>query len=94
MRLREEKKIGLHMAVRSRSRGLRVDEDKHSSCRHVVSGKPFDRRHLSHILRTWLFDDRVDLGPRDLRRPDRKVIEQEGRIHAFKGKFGPKIVAD
>ena len=23
-----------------------------------------------------------------------KVEEQEGRIHAFKGKFGPKIVAD
>ena len=67
----KRRRLGLTVAVRSRSRGLHVDEDKRSSCRHVASGTPFDRRHLSHILRTWLFDDRVDSGPRDLRRPDR-----------------------
>ena len=37
MRLYEEKKIELHVAVRSRSRGLDVDEDKLSSCRHVAT---------------------------------------------------------
>ena len=41
-----------------------------SSQRHVSSGTPFDRRHLKYISRMCLIDDRVDSGPRDLRRPD------------------------
>ena len=44
---RKEKKIGLHVAVRSRSRGLNVDEGKLSSCRHVAIGEPSDRHHLN-----------------------------------------------
>ena len=44
---RKEKKIGLHVAIRSRSRGLNVDENKLSSCRHVAIGEPSDRRHLN-----------------------------------------------
>ena len=42
-----ERKMGLHVAVRSRSRGLDVDEDKLSSCRHVAIGEPSDRHHLN-----------------------------------------------
>ena len=44
---RNEGNIRLHVAVRSRSRGLDVDEDKPSSCRHEAIGDPSDRRHLS-----------------------------------------------
>ena len=50
----KRRKSGFIVAVRSRSCGLHVDEDKCSSCRHVASGKPFDRRLRSNILRTCL----------------------------------------
>ena len=33
---RRERKIGLHVAIRSRSHGLDVDEDKLSSCFHIT----------------------------------------------------------
>ena len=49
---RKEKKIRLHVAVRSRSRGLNVDEDNLSSCRHVAISEPSDHRHLNYYLRT------------------------------------------
>ena len=43
----KEEKIRLHVAIRSRSRGVNVDEDKLSSCCHVAIGEPSDRRHLN-----------------------------------------------
>ena len=51
------------MAVRSRSRGLNVDEDKLSSCRHVAIGEPSDRRHLNpsfaHVMNLMIAWTRV-----------------------------------
>ena len=39
----KSRKSSFTVAVRSRLCGLCVDEDRRSSCRHVASGKPFDR---------------------------------------------------
>ena len=51
------------MAVRSRSRGLNVDEDKLSSCRHVAIGEPSDCRHLNpsfaHVMNLMIAWTRV-----------------------------------
>ena len=60
---RRERKIGLYVAVRSRSRGLDVDEDKLSSYRHVAIGEPSDRRHLTpsfeHVMNLMIAWTRV-----------------------------------
>ena len=60
---RRERKIGLHVTVRSRSRGLDVDGDKLSSCRHVAIGEPSDRRHLNpsfaHVMNLMIAWTRV-----------------------------------
>ena len=58
--LRKEKNIGRRVTVRSRSCGLIFYEDGLSSCRHVATGEPSDRRHLNrpfahvlHLMIAW-----------------------------------------
>ena len=67
------------VSVRWRSCGFHADEDRRSPGRHMASGKPFDRHHLSPKLRTCLIYDRVDSGPRDLSRLD--GIRRPSSVH-------------